>query len=163
METNVDYFQGVVTEYLRADRSVFVNTECRMELDDDNSRTKGRHWYCDVVACNFREKTVFLCEITYSKTMQALVKRLRAWESHWPQLRNAIVRDCSVPADWRIQPWVFVPKEHHEELKRRVPATMISGGGTESMPAPRVTYLESVCPWNYDSADRKADDLATDE
>jgi hypothetical protein len=29
----VDYFQGVVTDYLRASRSVFVNTECCIQLN----------------------------------------------------------------------------------------------------------------------------------
>jgi hypothetical protein len=32
----MDYYQGVVVEYLRADRSVFVNTECCIELNPES-------------------------------------------------------------------------------------------------------------------------------
>jgi hypothetical protein len=28
---------------------------------------------------NFRESTIYLCEVTYSKTLSALVRRLSAW------------------------------------------------------------------------------------
>jgi hypothetical protein len=64
----VDYFQGVVTEYLRADRAVFVNTECCIQLNPlDNPDKSGPHWYCDAVAVNFRDSKVFLCEVSYSK------------------------------------------------------------------------------------------------
>jgi hypothetical protein len=42
----MDYFQGVVTEYLRADRTIFVNTECLIQLDGGDPPGKGRHWYC---------------------------------------------------------------------------------------------------------------------
>ncbi len=41
----MDYFQGVVTEYLRAKRSVFVNTEFMISLDEGDKPKKDRHWY----------------------------------------------------------------------------------------------------------------------
>ena len=51
----MDYYQGVVTEYLRANRATFVNTECCIQLNPgphpDNS---GPHWYCDAVAVNLQ-------------------------------------------------------------------------------------------------------------
>jgi hypothetical protein len=67
----MDYFQGVVTEFLRANRSTFVNTEYLIQLDEGKLPVKSRHWYCDALAVNFEESTVFLCEVTYSKTMSA--------------------------------------------------------------------------------------------
>ena len=86
----MDYFQGVVTDYLRANRSVFVNTECLIQLDEGNKQLKDRHWFCDAMAVNFKESTVYLCEITYSATMQSLVSRLHAWRMHWTELQLAV-------------------------------------------------------------------------
>jgi hypothetical protein len=62
----MDYFQGVVTEFLRADRAMFVNTEYLIQLDPGTSLGKGRHWYCDALTINFKDSTVYLCEVTYS-------------------------------------------------------------------------------------------------
>ena len=73
----MDYFQGVVTEYLRAKREVFVNTEFLIQLDPGDVQVKGRSWYCDAVAVSFRDSAVYLCEITYSSSMHALITRLR--------------------------------------------------------------------------------------
>jgi hypothetical protein len=42
----MDYFQGVVTDYLRANRATFVNTECCIQLNPGpNPDTGGPHWY----------------------------------------------------------------------------------------------------------------------
>jgi hypothetical protein len=35
----MDYFQGVVTEFLRADRAMFVNSECLLQLDPRGRRS----------------------------------------------------------------------------------------------------------------------------
>ena len=40
----MDYFQGVVVEYLRADRAMFVNTECLVSLEPAEAPAKGKHW-----------------------------------------------------------------------------------------------------------------------
>ena len=95
----MDYFQGVVTEYLRANRAVFVNTECLIQLDEGDKQFKDRHWYCDAMAVNFKDKAIYLCEITYSGTMQSLVGRLQAWQSNWAELTAAVIRDSGTPRD----------------------------------------------------------------
>ncbi len=51
----MDYYQNVVVEYLRADRAVFVNTECCIQLDKNRNVDKTKHWYCDAVAADFRQ------------------------------------------------------------------------------------------------------------
>jgi hypothetical protein len=57
----MDYFQGVVTENLRADRAMFVNTECCIQLNPGaNPDRTGPHWFCDAVAVNLRDEAVFL-------------------------------------------------------------------------------------------------------
>jgi len=82
----VGYFQEIVTEYLRADRAMFVNTECLIQLNPGDVVSKGTHWYCDAVAVNFRESAVYLCEVTYSTSLSALIGRLQAWSSNWVRL-----------------------------------------------------------------------------
>jgi hypothetical protein len=158
----VDYFQGVVSEYLRADRATFVNPECLLQLEPGDVPAKGTHWYCDVVAANFRECAIYLCEVTYSTTLHALLGRLHAWSSNWTALRSAIVRDCGVPESWHIQPWLFIPEERHAVLRKKLPTIKNIGDPNGSMPSPRVTYLESVVPWKYRTWDRQVSALETD-
>ncbi|MGH8320973.1 MAG: hypothetical protein ACRESI_03355 [Gammaproteobacteria bacterium] len=159
----MDYFQGVVTEYLRADRAVFVNTECLIQLEPGDVPAKGKHWYCDAVAVNFRESIVYLCEVTYSTTMQSLITRLQGWETHWASLCAALARDCAIPTSWVIQPWLFIPQEHHPTLNKKLSAIVKSGLATNHMPNPKVTYLESVTPWKYRTWDRRASAFENDK
>jgi hypothetical protein len=139
----MDYYQGVVVEWLRVKRSCFVNTECLIQLTEGNSPKKGEHWYCDAVAVDFKDATIYLCEVTYSKTMGALVKRLESWQQHWALLREALVRDCGVPADWKVQPWVFIPSDHDSTFQKGLSVSR----GSDGMPTPHVTHLEKVTPW----------------
>ena len=154
----MDYFQGVVTEYLVADRATYVNTELLIQLDADELR-KGRHWYCDAAAANFKESTLYLCEVTYSKTMSALAKRLLAWSENWSELQEALRRDCGIPSSWRIQPWAFIPEIHHSALKAKIGLLENVENPLEGMPYPKITYLENVVPWRYVTWDRKVSDL----
>lgn len=154
----MDYFQGVVTEYLVADRAAFVNTELLIQLDADDSK-KGRHWYCDAAAASFRDSTLYLCEVTYSKTMSALAKRLLAWDANWLELQVALRRDCEIPDSWKIQPWAFIPEKYLPALKIRIEELAAEGRPIEAMPYPRITCLEHVVPWNYITWDRKVADL----
>lgn len=154
----MDYFQGVVTEYLVANKASFVNSELLIQLDAEKPR-KGRHWYCDAAAVSFRDNTLYLCEVTYSKTMSALAKRLLAWDGHWTELRDAISRDCNIPSFWSIQPWAFIPKQRHETLSKSIQILSEPKRSKDMMPYPRITYLEKVVPWSYDE-DRRHDELA---
>jgi len=44
----MDYYESIVVNYLRADRALFVNTECCVQLNQsDNPDGSGPHWYCD--------------------------------------------------------------------------------------------------------------------
>jgi hypothetical protein len=149
----MDYFQGVVAEYLRADRAVFINTECLIQLHEGDAPAKGTHWYCDIVAVNFREKRVYLCEVTYSTTLNALLTRLRAWNSQWPALCDALKRDCKVPEGWEVIPWVFIPRRGRPRLRAKLAELNLP---VSAISAPRVTCLERVVPWKYQSWNRRA-------
>lgn len=129
----MDYFQGVVTEFLRAKRSRFVNTEYMINLDLDGTYKKDRHWYCDAVAIDFADSTVHLCEITYSKTLQAVAKRLQLWSNHWPEVVAAIRRDSSLAGEWHVVPRVFVPEPLQPAL-RGGPRNLGSGISGQSAP-----------------------------
>jgi|ERR1700733_9095133 hypothetical protein len=144
----MDYYQGVVIEYLRANRARFVNTECLIQLEAGDNPDRGTHWYCDAITIDLRESAVFLCEISYSHTLASLIKRLETWRANWAGVKAALVRDCAIDHTWTVRPWVFVPKGREALLAKKLPAGEDS---LEGMPKPKVTYLEDVAPWNYRS------------
>lgn len=146
----MDNCESLVLEYLRADRSVFVNTQCCIQLfDSPNPDTSGPHWYCDLVAVNFKEKRVYLCEVTYSKTLASLLKRFASWDEHWCDLKAALVRDCGLPVDWEVIPWAFIPEHLQQKYEEKLLTTK-----THNMPYPKLTTLESILPWHYRSWNR---------
>lgn len=145
----MDYFQGVVSEYLRAKRSVFINTEFMISLDEGSKPKKDRHWFCDAVAVDFKDKTVYLCEITYSETTQALLARLQNWRKCWQDLSESIRRDAGVPKDWNVRPWVFLPKKYAGPFRQKYMTLPNISTGTAQMPEPLITHLESTLPWEY--------------
>lgn len=148
----MDYFEGVVVEFLRADRALFVNTQCCIQLNEGlNPDTSGPHWYCDAVAVSIKDNAGYLCEITYATPPNTLFRRLEAWGSNWLQLRQALARESGIPAEWVVTPWLFVPADNRAKVEAfvaRLPRTL--------MPTPKLTELESVMPWQYRSWDRTA-------
>jgi hypothetical protein len=151
----MDYYEGVVFEYLRADRATFVNTQCCIQLKEGlNPDVNGPHWYCDAVAVEFRSgPRILLCEISYSAQLSSLLKRLRTWNEHWDALCAALVRESNLPRDWPVKPWIFVPEALVTALVKRLGQIT---GSVESLAfgAPRVTPLEMAQPWRYRSWDR---------
>jgi hypothetical protein len=145
MGVQVDYFQAVVTEYVRANRSLFVNPEYFLPLDPGVKQpTKGRSWYVDLVAVSFKAKTVFLCEITYAQTPASLTERLASWRPMWTAIVEAIKRDTRVPIDWHVRPWLFLPESKIEKFL----------GKMGTFPAvPLITPLEMTMPWKYSNFD----------
>jgi hypothetical protein len=157
----MDYYQGVVTEYLRADRSLFVNTEYCIQINaGDNPDRTGPHWYCDAVAINPGSKNIFLCEISYSKTLQGLLDRLGAWNEHWTEIGEALRRDSRLTGDWTIQPWLFVPLHLVEKLQTGL--AKMTGESETLHFNPIITTLESVQPWKYDSWNRTKEEPKRD-
>jgi hypothetical protein len=151
----MDYFQGVVTEYLRADRAMFINTECCIQLNPGaNPDRSGPHWYCDAVAVNLRAQQVHLCEVSYSKTLGALNKRLISWASSWSLLRSALVRDCGLRQEWPVQPWLFVPHDLRALLDKKLTKIAKIGAASGQMPFPTITVLEDVTPWKCNSLNK---------
>ncbi|MBB3889226.1 hypothetical protein [Xanthomonas campestris] len=96
----MDHFEGVVLDYLRADRALFVNSQCCIQLNEGaNPDTSGPHWYCDAVAVSFKEGAAYLCEISYAARARSLIARLKGWNEHCAGIRGALERDSGVPLD----------------------------------------------------------------
>ena len=148
-----DHYQNIVEEYLRSDRSVFVNPEFFLQLEENLSQPeKGTSWYVDLVAVDFRLQTVFLCEVTYSSTMSALVHRLAAWALHWTKLANILQRDAHIPAHFHVRPWVFVPASLITTFVRRFQSEIAGSPFT-----PVITPLEMTTPWQYCTWNRQGE------
>jgi hypothetical protein len=155
----MDFYQGVVVDYLRANRTTFVNTECCIQLNKSNNPdTSGPHWYCDAVALEFQSSTIFLCEISYERSLASLTKRLKAWHEHWDLLCKAVARDSSFPEiirGWPVRPWLFIPNEFVENFVKGLDQI---AGSQQLKFSVRITPLELVQPWKYPSWDRKGED-----
>ena len=147
----MDYYENVVIEYLRADRSLFVNTECCIQINEgSNPDTSGPHWYCDAVTVDFRNSEIYLCEISFANQLSSLTNRLNGWNEHWKEVCLALVRDCNVPSNWPVRPWVFTP----EDLVPKLISKIKKLPPNSEMPPPKITTLEMVQPWKYQSWSR---------
>ncbi len=152
----MDHFESVVFDYLRANRSTFVNSQFCIQLNPgSNPDTSGPHWYCDAVAVNFKTARIDLCEITYASPPTSLFKRLSAWSENWKLLCQALKRDAGVPEDWHVRPRLFIRRD----VEARVSAFLASLP-TSDMPQPQITYLEDVLPWQYCSWDRRDEEIS---
>jgi hypothetical protein len=149
----MDYYESVVVQYLRADRALFVNTQCCIQLNEAaNPDSSGPHWYCDAVACDIRHNVVFLCEVSYSSRVPSLTTRLKEWHEHWALLCGALVRDSHVLKEWPVRPWLFIREVDVPFLLKRL--GQIGGIDQPSKFVPRITTLEMVQPWQYCSWNR---------
>lgn len=151
----MDFFHGVVRDYLRASPTRFVNAECLLRLDETPNPRKDRHWYCDFLTIDFSDRTVYLCEVTYARNPQALLKRLRAWLQHWQLLKLGIRRDCQVDETWTFAVWLFLPEAAQTVVNAKVEA-MLSEFQPPDRPSIRFETTESVLPWKYRSWNGRA-------
>lgn len=157
----MDYYQTVVLDYLRADRSLFLNPETCIQLNPHaNPDLSGPHWYCDAVVADFHKKRILLVEISYAAELGSLKKRLLEWNLHWREIRVALHRDCFLPVEWDIIPWLFIPKDRQEMLVHWIESHAMSTQGFKLNPL--LTHLESVQPWKYCSWDRTIKDEKPD-
>jgi len=148
----MNHYENVVIDYLRADRAVFVNTECCIQVNPGHNPDKtGPHWYCDAVALDFRAKEIYLCEISYAVGLFDLRKRLRNWHANWEGVLAGLRRECRLDdlASWPVRPWLFVPESSIPLLKKRL----------SELPQPckfdaKITGLEEVQPWRFSNFNR---------
>jgi hypothetical protein len=145
----MDYYQGVVIEYLRADRAVFVNTEYLIQLKPGhNPDATGHYWYCDAVALDLQDNTAFLCETTFARPPATLLKRLTEWRENWDSVCAGIKRHSRLQDGWQFRVWIFVPTECLDSLVKKL-------GPFRTILRPKITTLEMVQPWRYHSWDHR--------
>lgn len=135
----MDYYQGVVSEYLVKNKTVFINPEYELALNPEQKlHPKGTSWIIDILAIDFQKKSIFLCEVTYSKSQYALLHKLTEWAKMWPHITSAIYRQTKAPADWNISPHVFLPERFRETFgfKAKIYWNDL-----------QITSLEDVTPW----------------
>jgi hypothetical protein len=145
----MDFFQGQVESYLRADRASSNNPEFYLQRSEVYEAGKT-NWYVDILNVNFRDETVYLCEVTYARNPAALSKRLQAWKEHWEIVVGAVRRDAKVPSHWKIRVWVFCPEARLDRILKLIPSFE---------PPARITNLEIVLPWKYNDHDRIGEDI----
>ncbi len=156
----MDFYQGVVIDYLRADRAIFVNTECCIQLNDNpDPDMSGPHWYCDAVAVDFCSHEVFLCEISFEESLAKLKKRLKEWGEHWPGVCRALERDCKIPEGFCVRPWLFIPTKPIDRIVGSL--EMMKDADGVPLFKTRITPLEKVQPWLYHSWNHR--DCETDK
>lgn len=151
----MDYFQGVVLEYLRADRACFVNPEFWVRGNREKKHDKP-HWFVDVLAVHVKEKTVYLCEVTYAKQPRALIQRLRSWKENWDTLNETLKEDTGIDVSWPVIPWIFGAPETLKIIEPQLALLF-------PPPSSRITNLEKVLPWLYCTYDRKEEVKALEE
>lgn len=140
----MDYYQGVVQDYLTADRRVFISPEYLIELDEGRATVKGRSWFVDILAVDLSQNSVTLCEVTLSKTPDALLKRLRQWSSAWLEVQQRITSTSQLPLGMAFGVRVFTPG--HDELAARLEERLKK---EQLAFVPTVTRLEDIAPWLY--------------
>jgi hypothetical protein len=144
----MDYCRNLVVDYLRADRTLFLNEQCLIQLKKCRNPDDTKHWLADIVVADFRRQTVWLCEVTYEKSMSRLVRRMMDWRAHWPDVCKALHRQeagCGLPEEWPVKLWVFVPQDAIPLLQKK-----LNGLGKEV----QITPLEKTMPWTYRDWDR---------
>ena len=146
----MDHYKAVVMQYLQSDRTVFVNAECCIRLEDEAHPEKsGPHWFCDAVAIDLRHRAVYLCDVAYK--LQTLVRKMAAWAQHWDGVKAALQRDCKLPESWRVHVWLFVPRDTIELLDEKLEDLRRKQGCPFKI---KLTALEDVQPWRFWTWDR---------
>jgi hypothetical protein len=152
----LDYYQGVINDYIAADRALFINPEFCLQINAaTNAETNGTHWYADAVAVDFRDRNIFLCEMTFSSSLYSLIKRLTSWKEHWHLIPEILKRDAFLPEEWPIRPWIFVPEERVPKLLKGISALI--NDTEQPLPTPRITTMEMVQPWQYKTWNRNGE------
>ena len=124
----MDHYKSVVMDYLLADKAVFVNTECRIQLDAGGGpEMPGQHCSCDAVAIDLRHGAVYLCETAFEHKLPSLLKKLSDGTKNWDSVQTALRRDCMVPANWRVHVCSRTPRAYSLMLVSSIPNSLWMG------------------------------------
>ena len=143
---------------------MFVNPECPIRIKPGKKPPKGASWFAAYWLFFGSELSgpskIFLCEVTYSKNANALIRKLQAWNQNWDAICGALIEHNRLSPDWSVQPWLFVPEALNSQkcAQKLVDALRKIEEGQGLKFSPRITSLEMVQPWMY-SEDRDGEKL----
>ena len=137
----MSYYEEIVAEYLCSDRTRFVSPSFNLDLGGAGPFGKGRNWWIDVLAINFRNETLYLCEATFAQQPNHMFRRLKAWAALWSEIRENLFHVTHAPSSWNVVPWIFAPASLESKIKQ----------GIEAIPnCPfdcKWTAFEDIVPW----------------
>jgi len=132
----MELYEQLVTWYLTKDRHVFVSPQYSI-------RGEKGEWACpDVVALDFRRRTVIVAEVSTGWRTKALLEKVKNREAQWiEKLRTQLLSLNVIDDAWTFEVWVFV-REHAVKQFEEVGVI----GGTPV----RVHPLEKLGnPWDW--------------
>jgi len=135
----MNHYQEIVSDYLRADRAIFVNANYRLPGHPVETADKP-YWDIDIVALNMRKRRAYLCEVTYTLDAAALLRRFAAWREHWQEMVDGLIKLSGLSPEWQVKPWIFTPESIRASIEQQVRFWH---------PQARFTDLELVAPWQY--------------
>jgi hypothetical protein len=138
---SVSQYEEIVAEYLCFERTRFVSPGFNLDLGGAGPLGKGRNWWIDVLAVDFRNETIYLCEATFAQQPNYMFRRLRAWAALWSEIRENLFHVTSAPSSWNVIPWIFAPANLESKIKQGIEAIPNRPFGYEW------TAFEDIVPW----------------
>ena len=96
-----------------------------------------------MLSVDFSGRTIWLCEVSFSKTLYALRSRFKQWSDNWEPLQQTLLAEIAVGSDWQIRPRAFTP----ENLKSVYDAGLQKIGPLAF--DPKWNALENTAPWRF--------------
>jgi hypothetical protein len=142
----MSYYEEIVAEFLCSSRQRFVSPGYNLDLGGVGPHGKGRNWWIDVLAVDFQDETIYLCEATFARQPTYMLRRLSAWAAVWTELCNALYHTTSAPKTWRVIPWISLQQSCRagsRTASRRLKICLLSTGGPLSKKSFRGSGLSS--------------------
>jgi hypothetical protein len=137
----MSYYEEIVAEYLCSERTRFVSPSFNLDLGGAGPFGKGRNWWIDILAVDFEDQAVYLCEATFAQQPNYMFRRLKAWAALWSEIRENLFLVTHAPISWNVIPWVFAPANLESKIRQ----------GIEAIPNRPFDYkwraFEEIVPW----------------
>ena len=102
------------------------------------------------VALDLRYGRVWLCEVSYAKNLDSLVKRFGTWSNRWTEVCGRVRREACLTDEmqaWPVYVWAFVQPDSEGAAKKvakdieKIRKLKFGEHGA------RVSALDRVAPW----------------
>ena len=116
----MSYYEEIVAEYLCFERTRFVSPGFNLDLGGAGPLGKGRNWWIDVLAVDFKDEAIYLCEATFAQQPNYMFRRLRTWAALWLEIRENLFHVTHAPSSWDVIPWIFAPSNLESKIKQGI-------------------------------------------